>query len=111
MLHSGQLLTALSYRSVLARGFALVRNDAGHPLHAAADVLAGARLELEFSDGRVAATAGRRSACAEPATGSPSPRRASERQSARPSVGRSGQFVLASLFADDLFGKPLHTLR
>ncbi|MBV9457645.1 MAG: exodeoxyribonuclease VII large subunit [Bradyrhizobium sp.] len=58
MLHSGQLLTALSYRSVLARGFALVRNEAGHPLHAAADVGAGARLELEFSDGRVAATAG-----------------------------------------------------
>ena len=58
MLHSGQLLAALSYRSVLARGFALVRNEAGHPLHAAADVGAGARLELEFSDGRVAATAG-----------------------------------------------------
>src|ERR1700760_1457134 len=58
MLHSGQLLIALSYRSVLARGFALVRNQAGHPLHAAADVGAGARLELEFSDGRVAATAG-----------------------------------------------------
>jgi len=58
MLHSGQLLTALSYRSVLARGFALVRDEAGHPLHAAADVEAGARLELEFSDGRVAATAG-----------------------------------------------------
>jgi exodeoxyribonuclease VII large subunit len=58
MLHSGQLLTALSYRSVLARGFALVRNEAGHPLHAATEVEAGARLELEFSDGRVAATAG-----------------------------------------------------
>jgi exodeoxyribonuclease VII large subunit len=58
MLHSGQLLTALSYRSVLARGFALVRNEAGHPLHAAAEVGAGARLELEFSDGRVTATAG-----------------------------------------------------
>ena len=58
MLHSGQLLTALSYRSVLARGFALVRDAAGHPLHAAADVGAGARLELEFSDGRVSATAG-----------------------------------------------------
>jgi exodeoxyribonuclease VII large subunit len=58
MVHSGQLLTALSYRSVLARGFALVRDEAGHPLHAAADVGAGARLELEFSDGRVAATAG-----------------------------------------------------
>jgi len=58
MHHSGQLLTALSYRSVLARGFALVRDEAGRPLHAAADVMAGARLDLEFSDGRVAATAG-----------------------------------------------------
>jgi exodeoxyribonuclease VII large subunit len=58
MVHSGQLLTALSYRSVLARGFALVRDEAGHPLHSAADVGAGARLDLEFSDGRVAATAG-----------------------------------------------------
>jgi exodeoxyribonuclease VII large subunit len=57
MLHSGQLLTALSYRSVLARGFALVRNDAGHPVHAAASVVPGAGLELEFSDGRVAVTA------------------------------------------------------
>ncbi len=55
--HSGQLLTALSYRSVLARGFALVRDEAGHPLHAAADIGGSARLELEFSDGRVAATA------------------------------------------------------
>jgi exodeoxyribonuclease VII large subunit len=57
MIHSGQLLTALSYRSVLARGFALIRDEAGHPLHAAADVGPGARLELEFSDGRVGATA------------------------------------------------------
>ena len=61
MLHSGQLLAALSYRSVLARGFALVRDEAGHPLHAAADVGAGARLELEFADGRVGAMAGSRS--------------------------------------------------
>jgi exodeoxyribonuclease VII large subunit len=55
--HSGQLLAALSYRSVLARGFALVRDEAGHPLHAAASIGPGARLDLEFSDGRVAATA------------------------------------------------------
>ena len=48
---------ALSYRSVLARGFALVRDEAGHPLHAAAQVGPGARLEIEFADGRVAATA------------------------------------------------------
>ncbi len=55
--HSGQLLAALSYRSVLARGFALVRDQEGHALHAAASVGPGARLDLEFADGRVAATA------------------------------------------------------
>ena len=55
--HSGQLLGALSYRSVLARGFALVRDEQGHALHAAASVGPGARLDLEFSDGRIAATA------------------------------------------------------
>jgi exodeoxyribonuclease VII large subunit len=55
--HAGQLLTALSYRSVLARGFALVRDEAGHPLHAAENIGPSARLEIEFADGRVAATA------------------------------------------------------
>src|ERR1700681_3140305 len=55
--HSGQLLTALSYRSVLTRGFALVRDEQGHAVHGAASVGPGARLDLEFADGRVAATA------------------------------------------------------
>ena len=55
--HSGQLLSALSYRGVLARGFALVRDEAGHPLHAAADVGAGARMSIEFADGQVGVTA------------------------------------------------------
>ncbi|HTO60625.1 MAG TPA: exodeoxyribonuclease VII large subunit [Bradyrhizobium sp.] len=55
--HAGQLLTALSYRSVLARGFALVRDEAGHPMHAAENIGPSARLEIEFADGRVAATA------------------------------------------------------
>jgi exodeoxyribonuclease VII large subunit len=55
--HSGQLLTALSYRSVLARGFALVRDEAGHPLHAAAQVGPAARMSIEFADGHVGATA------------------------------------------------------
>jgi len=55
--HSGQLLAALSYRSVLARGFALVRDEHGHALRAAASIGPGARLELEFADGRVGATA------------------------------------------------------
>jgi exodeoxyribonuclease VII large subunit len=47
----------LSYRSVLARGFALVRDEAGHPIHTAASVGPGARMSVEFSDGRIAATA------------------------------------------------------
>jgi exodeoxyribonuclease VII large subunit len=55
--NSGKLLAALSYRSVLARGFALVRDEAGHPVHAADSVGPGARLEIEFADGRVGATA------------------------------------------------------
>jgi exodeoxyribonuclease VII large subunit len=55
--HSSQLLAALSYRSVLARGFALVRDGQGLPVHAAVQIGAGARLHLEFSDGSVMATA------------------------------------------------------
>ena len=35
---AGQLLTAFSYRGVLARGFALVRDGEGHPLRSAAAV-------------------------------------------------------------------------
>jgi exodeoxyribonuclease VII large subunit len=55
--HSGKLLTALSYRSVLDRGFALVRDQAGHPVHAASSVGPNAHLTVEFADGRVGVTA------------------------------------------------------
>ena len=54
--HAGQLLGALSYRGVLARGFALVRDDQGVAIHAAENVAAGAHLTLEFADGRIGAT-------------------------------------------------------
>ncbi|WP_246664276.1 exodeoxyribonuclease VII large subunit [Tardiphaga sp. P9-11] len=54
---SSQLLSALSYRSVLARGFALVRDEQGAALHAAANIGAGVRLSIEFADGRVGVTA------------------------------------------------------
>ena len=53
-------------RGVLARGFALVRDEAGHPLHASADVAPGARMSLEFSDGRVGVTADAGDTAAEP---------------------------------------------
>src|SRR5271156_242395 len=55
--HSGQLLGALSYRGVLARGFALVRDEHGHAVHAAPRVAPGAPLSIEFPDGPVAAPA------------------------------------------------------
>src|SRR3954470_15905577 len=55
--HTGQLLAALSYKSVLTRGFALVRDERGHAIRAAAAVGPGARIDLEFSDGRVGAIA------------------------------------------------------
>ena len=47
-----RLLIAFSYREVLKRGFALVRDDTGRPLHTAAAVASGTRLDIEFADGR-----------------------------------------------------------
>lgn len=54
---AGQLLAAYSYRGVLERGFALVRDGEGHPLRSAAAIAAGMRIDIEFSDGRIGATA------------------------------------------------------
>jgi exodeoxyribonuclease VII large subunit len=53
----GQMLNALSHRGVLARGFALVRDLDGRPLPQAAAVSPGMAVEIEFTDGRVRATA------------------------------------------------------
>jgi len=80
--HAGQLLAALSYKGVLARGFALVRDEAGHALRSAAAVAPGARLDLEFADGRVAAVAGAAAAPGEPPK---RPSRAATKRPARPS--------------------------
>jgi exodeoxyribonuclease VII large subunit len=52
-----RLLAAFSYQGVLARGFALVRDPAGSPLRSAAAINPGQALDIEFADGRVAATA------------------------------------------------------
>jgi exodeoxyribonuclease VII large subunit len=52
-----QLLEALSYHGVLARGFALVRDAAGAPVRSVQAVAAGDRLAIEFSDGTLPAIA------------------------------------------------------
>ncbi|MGR7995955.1 MULTISPECIES: exodeoxyribonuclease VII large subunit [unclassified Xanthobacter] len=50
-----QLLSALSYHGVLDRGFALVRDGEGRPVRRAAALAPGARIDLQFADGHVAA--------------------------------------------------------
>jgi exodeoxyribonuclease VII large subunit len=52
-----KLLEAVSYRSVLERGFALVSDATGEPVRSAAAVPSGAALDIEFHDGHVAAVA------------------------------------------------------
>jgi exodeoxyribonuclease VII large subunit len=86
--HAAQLLTALSYHGVLARGFALVRSEAGKPLRSAATVNPGARIDIEFADGRVRAMAEVRDL-----TGPPSARPARRRTRRRePDPGQGSLF-------------------
>ena len=98
-----QLLAALSYRGVLSRGFALVRDGAGQPLREAATVSPGMALDIEFSDGRVGATAQGVSKRIE----RPAVRQATLAQQAQ-RRRRPGQSVRVSAGAAsrDLFGHP-----
>jgi exodeoxyribonuclease VII large subunit len=101
---AGQLLAAYSYRGVLARGFALVRDCAGHPLRSAAAVSSRMRLDIEFSDGRVAAVADGESAssAATPHTAAPQP--APARPKPRPRGGGEGSGGQSSGGQGSLFG-------
>jgi exodeoxyribonuclease VII large subunit len=54
-----KLFDSLNYKSVLKRGFALVREADGQPLNSADAVLDGQALVLEFADGKADATGGR----------------------------------------------------
>jgi exodeoxyribonuclease VII large subunit len=48
-----KLMASLSYKSVLQRGFALVRDQAQKPVHTASAVRPAQRLTIEFADGHV----------------------------------------------------------
>ena len=65
---AANLLAALSYTSVLRRGFALVRDREGRPLRLARDIANGQLLDIELADGRVSAQALGGTARPEPAT-------------------------------------------
>ena len=51
----GKLLESYSFHSVLNRGFALVRDQDGHPVLAAAGAAAGDTISIQFSDGQIGA--------------------------------------------------------
>ena len=51
-----RVLEVLSYRNILQRGFAVVRERAGKPVVAAAEAVAGLAIDIEFRDGQAAAT-------------------------------------------------------
>ena len=53
---AAKLLGALSYRGVLSRGYALVRDAVGRPVRTAAGLAEGMGLDIEFADGRIGAT-------------------------------------------------------
>jgi exodeoxyribonuclease VII large subunit len=61
------LLASLSYRGVLERGFALVRDEQGQLVDGAARARTQAALELEFHDGRVTTVVARGPRSARPA--------------------------------------------
>jgi exodeoxyribonuclease VII large subunit len=52
-----KLRLSLGYEGVLARGFALVRDENSKPLRRAAEIPGGARLDIEFADGHTPAIA------------------------------------------------------
>jgi exodeoxyribonuclease VII large subunit len=52
LLSVGKRLEGASPRSVLNRGFAIIRDDRGRPVIRRAGIVAGQRLEAEFADGR-----------------------------------------------------------
>ncbi|TIS32060.1 MAG: exodeoxyribonuclease VII large subunit, partial [Mesorhizobium sp.] len=52
-----RLLTTLSHKAVLARGFALVKDADGTVVKRVAELAPGAALQLEFADGNAEAIA------------------------------------------------------
>ena len=54
---AARLLDTLSYRSVLARGFALVTDAAGAPVRSVTSIAPGDALTIELQDGKVGAVA------------------------------------------------------
>jgi exodeoxyribonuclease VII large subunit len=72
--HAEQMLAAVGYAAVLRRGFALVRDAEDAAVRSVAQAPPGARLTLQFADGKIGATAGGPRDDA-PAEGAPAPKK------------------------------------
>jgi exodeoxyribonuclease VII large subunit len=70
----GKLLLTLGYKSVLARGFAIVKDHEGELVRSSQFLRAGDALRIEFADGEVPATVGYEGVVPPPST-PPKPRR------------------------------------
>ncbi len=66
-----KLLKSLSYKDVLARGYAVVRDEDGLPVRSAGSVASGAALSIELADGTVDAVAAGDSTAPRPARAKP----------------------------------------
>ncbi|MBW9090318.1 exodeoxyribonuclease VII large subunit [Rhizobium wenxiniae] len=61
-----RVLQSLSYKNVLKRGYAVVRDGSDRALTRAANIAEGSAMSIEFADGRVLAVAGEASGSADP---------------------------------------------
>ncbi|MCP8896636.1 exodeoxyribonuclease VII large subunit [Shinella daejeonensis] len=82
VLAQGRMLESLSWRNVLKRGYAVVRDETGAPVSGAAGLGPGRAVAIEFSDGLVEAVTGSgggtpRRKAEKPETGKPAPRQGS----------------------------------
>ncbi len=79
----GKLLESYSFKGTLVRGFALVRDSAGHTVMSATAAAPGSAVRIEFADGAVGATI-------DDSSGKPAPHRSTVARPPRGSGGPQG---------------------
>ncbi|MBP1851262.1 exodeoxyribonuclease VII large subunit [Rhizobium halophytocola] len=85
-----RMLQSLSYKNVLKRGYAVIRDEADMPVSRGAMLDHGQRVAIEFADGRVSAVTGEGVAPPPPADGSASQTRSASAKP-RPKTAKPGK--------------------
>lgn len=85
-----RVLQSLSYKNVLSRGYALVRDDAGHAIKQAAELGPGAAVTITFADGTVDAVAGAHEPAGMPPVEPAPQKRKATKQPADPTTPKQG---------------------